>query len=192
MSYKVTLWPSGEVLELNGEENLLQQLKKAGKKIKSSCGGCATCGDCVLVVKSGEMNLSPQSFEELRLLGNVFHITKERLSCQTKITGDVTLDISGHEKIDYIDIIREIKRATDAKALIVKIPYSLFHALLWLWGLFDRNPPFTTQQLAALVAKDEFEVIDWPAIFGVSSTPFADAIYETFCDPRYSPVVLEF
>lgn len=98
MSYKVTLWPSGEVLELNGEENLLQQLKKAGKKIKSSCGGCATCGDCVLVVKSGEMNLSPQSFEELRLLGNVFHITKERLSCQTKITGDVTLDISGHEK----------------------------------------------------------------------------------------------
>jgi ferredoxin len=98
MTHKCTLWPSGEVLELNGEESLLAQLKKAGKKIKSSCGGCATCGDCVLVVKSGEMNLSPQSFEELRLLGNVFHITKERLSCQTKITGDVTLDISAHEK----------------------------------------------------------------------------------------------
>lgn len=98
MSFKCTLWPSGEVLELNGEEALLSQLKKAGKKIKSSCGGCATCGDCVVVVKSGEMNLSPQSFEELRLLGNVFHITKERLSCQTKITGDVTLDISLHDK----------------------------------------------------------------------------------------------
>lgn len=96
--YKCTLWPSGEVLSLNGEETLLSQLKKAGKKIKSSCGGCASCGDCVLVVKSGEMNLSAQSFEELRLLGNVFHITKERLSCQTKITGDVTLDISAHEK----------------------------------------------------------------------------------------------
>ncbi|MGE3610212.1 MAG: 2Fe-2S iron-sulfur cluster-binding protein [Bacteriovoracaceae bacterium] len=98
MSFKCTLWPSGEVLELNGEETLLGQLKKSGKKIKSSCGGCATCGDCVIVVKSGEMNLSPQSFEELRLLGNVFHITKERLSCQTKVTGDVTIDISGHEK----------------------------------------------------------------------------------------------
>lgn len=96
--FKCTLWPSGEVLTLNGEETLLAQLKKAGKKIKSSCGGCATCSDCMIVVKSGEMNLTPQSFEELRLLGNVFHITKERLSCQTKVLGDVTLDISAHEK----------------------------------------------------------------------------------------------
>ena len=97
-NFKCTLWPSGEILELNGEETLLQQFKKAGKKIKSSCGGCATCSDCTIIVKSGEMNLSPQTFEELRLLGNVFHITKERLSCQTRITGDVTLDISAHEK----------------------------------------------------------------------------------------------
>ena len=96
--YKCTLWPSGEVITLNSEDTLLNQLKKAGKKIKSSCGGCATCSDCMIVVKSGEMNLTPQTFEELRLLGNVFHITKERLSCQTKITGDVTLDISAHEK----------------------------------------------------------------------------------------------
>lgn len=96
--YKVTLWPSGEILEMTGEDTLLNQLKKAGKKIKSSCGGCATCSDCSIIVKSGEMNLTPQTFEELRLLGNVFHITKERLSCQTKITGDVTLDISAHDK----------------------------------------------------------------------------------------------
>ncbi len=98
MSIKCTLWPSGEVVELNSEDTLLNQLKKAGKKIKSSCGGCATCSDCMIVVKSGEDNLTPQTFEELRLLGNVFHITKERLSCQTKVTGDVTIDISGHEK----------------------------------------------------------------------------------------------
>ena len=96
--FKCTLWPSGEVLTLNSEDNLLKQLKAAGKKIKSSCGGCATCSDCMVIVKSGEMNLAPQTFEELRLLGNVFHITKERLACQTKITGDVTLDISAHEK----------------------------------------------------------------------------------------------
>jgi 2Fe-2S ferredoxin len=96
--FNCTLWPSGEVITLNGEETLLKQLKKAGKNIKSSCGGCATCTDCMIVVKSGELNLTPQTFEELRLLGNVFHITKERLSCQTKITGDVTLDISSHEK----------------------------------------------------------------------------------------------
>ena len=101
-------------------------------------------------------------------------------------------NISGHENVDYIDIIREIKRATKAGTVILKIPYSLFYALIWTWSLFDKNPPFTTQQLASLSAKDEFEVIDWPGIFGVPYTPFADAINETFNDPEYSKVVLEF
>ncbi len=101
-------------------------------------------------------------------------------------------DITGLEKVDYIDIIRTIKRATGAKATIVRIPYGLFHALLRVWGAFDRDPPFTTQQLEALVAKDEFEVIDWPGIFGVVPTPFAKAIDETFNDPVYGRVALEF
>ncbi len=114
------------------------------------------------------------------------------ISCLERRIPDGIFNISGHQQVDYIDIIREIKRATGANALILKIPYGLFHALLWVWGLFDRNPPFTTQQLAALVAKDEFEVIDWPGIFGVRCTPFAEAIDETFRHPQYSQVVLEF
>lgn len=61
-----------------------------------------------------------------------------------------------------------------------------------MWALFDRNPPFTTQQLAALTARDEFEVIDWPGLFGVPCTPFKTAIHETFNDSRYSDVALEF
>ena len=114
------------------------------------------------------------------------------ISCIEHKVADGIYNISGHDKVDYIDIIREIKRATDAKALIVKIPYHLFYALIWLWGRFDKNPPFTTQQLSALIAKDEFEVIDWPSIFDVPCTAFAKAIDETFNDPTYSKVVLEF
>jgi nucleoside-diphosphate-sugar epimerase len=114
------------------------------------------------------------------------------ISCIENRITDGVFNISGHEKVDYIDIIREIKRATRAGAAIVKIPYGLFHGLLWLWALFDRNPPFTTQQLAALIAKDEFEVIDWPGKFGVRCTPFAEAMEETFRHPVYSNVVLEF
>jgi nucleoside-diphosphate-sugar epimerase len=114
------------------------------------------------------------------------------ISCiENKITTGI-YNITGHEQIDYIDIIREIKSATRAKTLVVKIPYHLFFVLLWVWGLFDKNPPFTTQQLAALTAKDEFEVIDWPGIFGVPYTSFSDAIHETFTDPKYSKIVLEF
>jgi nucleoside-diphosphate-sugar epimerase len=114
------------------------------------------------------------------------------ISCIENRVPNGFYNISGHEKIDYIDMIREIKRATRVKTLIVRIPHSIFYALLWVWGLFDKNPPFTTQQLAALSAKDEFEVIDWPGIFGVPYTPFKAAVDETFNDPRYSGVVLEF
>lgn len=118
--FKVTLWPSGEILEISGEDTLLNQLKKSGKKIKSSCGGCATCSDCIVVVKSGEMNLTPQTFEEVRLLGNVFHITKERLSCQTKITGDVTLDISAHDKNTSTGKIEKPQGQKSTKTIIKK------------------------------------------------------------------------
>lgn len=114
------------------------------------------------------------------------------ISCIENKIADGIYNISGHEKVDYIDIIRQIKQATGAKTLITKIPYGLFYALIWVWGLFDKNPPFTTQQLAALSTKDEFEVIDWPGIFDVPYTPFAKAIEETFNDPAYSKVILEF
>lgn len=114
------------------------------------------------------------------------------ISCIENNINDGIYNISGHEKIDYIDIIRAIKQITQARAKILRIPYSLFYALLWIWGKFDNNPPFTTQQLAALSTKDEFEVIDWPKIFGVPFTSFQIALNETFNDPRYSEIVLEF
>lgn len=114
------------------------------------------------------------------------------IDCIENRTHNGIYNISGHEKVDYIDIIREIKKATHANTAIIKIPYALFYALIWIWGRFDKNPPFTTQQLAALSAKDEFEIIDWPTIFNVPFTPFAKAVHETFNDPTYSKFVLEF
>jgi nucleoside-diphosphate-sugar epimerase len=114
------------------------------------------------------------------------------ISCIEKRITDGIFNISGHEKIDYIDMIKVIKQGCAAKALIVKIPYSLFYALLWVWALFDKKPPFTTQQLAALIAKDEFEVIDWPGIFDVTYTPFVAAVHETFNHPTYSHISMEF
>lgn len=114
------------------------------------------------------------------------------IACIEGKGGQGVYNISGHEKVAYVDMIREIRRATGARTLLLNIPYGVFRALLRTWAAFDRNPPFTTQQLEALVAGDEFEVIDWPAIFDVARTPFAAAIRETFCDPAYSRVSLEF
>ncbi len=114
------------------------------------------------------------------------------VSCinQPRIGG--VYNITGREEVDYIDIIRAIRRTTKARTLIVHIPYSLFATLLRIWAVFDRDPPFTVSQLKALVTPDTFEVIDWPGIFGVKATPFAAAIQETFLDPTYSKIELEF
>ena len=114
------------------------------------------------------------------------------MACLARRTAGAAYNISGQEQIDYIDLIRVVREAADASAAIVKLPYGVFRALLGIYGLIDRNPPFTTQQLAALVIPETFEVIDWPDIFGVRSTPLREAIAETFRDPRYSSVTLGF
>jgi nucleoside-diphosphate-sugar epimerase len=105
---------------------------------------------------------------------------------------DGTFNISGQDRIDYIDLIRGVRRETDARAMILRIPYGLFWLLLKLYAIFDRDPPFTTKQLEALVTPDEFEVIPWPALFDVPATPLGDALRQTYGPGRYADVVLEF
>lgn len=110
---------------------------------------------------------------------------------ETRRSGEI-LNISGTERIFYVDMIREIRAAVGARTAIVHIPRGLFKLLLDAWSRFDSNPPFTSAQLAALTAGDEFEVIDWPGMFNLRATPFREAVRETYCDPRYSAVALEF
>ncbi len=101
-------------------------------------------------------------------------------------------NITGQERIDYIDLIYAVKRAIRAKTRIQPVPYSLFWYLLRVTAMFDSNPAFTVGQLKALVTPDIFEVIDWPTIFGTTATPLQEALNKTFRDQVYSRIVLEF
>lgn len=103
-----------------------------------------------------------------------------------------TYDVSGQERIDYIDLIRKLRTVTAAPTTVVQIPYGLFWLLLRSYAVFDSNPPFTTKQLEALVTPDIFDVIDWPGIFEVKATSLDDALRETFLHPDYSKIALEF
>ena len=77
-------------------------------------------------------------------------------SILTEKTG--AYNITGQQRIDYIDLIRAVKQATGARTRIQRIPYSLFWALLRVNALFDSDPAFTVGQLKALVTPDIFEV----------------------------------
>jgi nucleoside-diphosphate-sugar epimerase len=114
------------------------------------------------------------------------------ISAMEKQPRNKVYNITGRDEVDYIDIIRTIKKVKQLNTPIVKIPFNLFKLLMQVYTIFSKNPPFTTQQLEALVSDDKFELIPWWDIFKVDSTSFKDAMYETFNDPIYSKIILKF
>lgn len=99
-------------------------------------------------------------------------------------------DLTGPDRIDYIDMIRVIRDAKGLRTPIVRIPIPLFAALLRAYALFSDKPPFTVDQLHALTAGDEFTGVDFGREFGFQPTSFRAAVQETFGHPTYSGVVL--
>ncbi len=99
--HRVTIGPAdadaARKISVTEGEDLLTALRKANIYVKSSCGGHASCSDCLIKITDGIDHLNEPSFDETKLIGNVFHITKERLCCQTMITGDIEIDLSGHD-----------------------------------------------------------------------------------------------
>ena len=109
---------------------------------------------------------------------------------ETEPDGQV-FDVVGNTRVDYVDIIRAIKRAKNLRTLIIHIPIGFFAFLLKAYSLFSSKPPFTADQLKALGAGDDFKGVDTEAVFGVKQTPFEEAIRESYTDPRYSHIVLQ-
>jgi nucleoside-diphosphate-sugar epimerase len=100
-------------------------------------------------------------------------------------------DVVGAQRIDYVDMIRLIKKVKGLRTWIVPIPFALFRGLLKVYALFSRQPPFTADQLEALAAGDDFQGVQTEAAFGFRQTPFEAAIRESYCHPRYSRVLVE-
>ncbi len=110
---RIHLHPQNKTIEVEEGANLRDELVKNDIYVKSTCGGCASCGLCAVVVLEGEEYLNEFSFEERQLLGNVFHITKERLSCQTLVMGDIKIDLSAHKAPQQTKVIRRNKQQQD-------------------------------------------------------------------------------
>ena len=101
-------------------------------------------------------------------------------------------DISGLEKIDYVDLMSMMKYLSRSKTIFIFLPIQLFDFFLKLWSFISSNPAFTSSQLKALTAGDEFEIMDWPKIFSVKNTPLKEALDITFRNQRYSNVFIPF
>lgn len=114
------------------------------------------------------------------------------ISAMFKQPNNEIFNITGREKIDYVDIIKAIKKTLGLHTWVMHIPYWFFWFLLKVYAIFDRDPPFTTSQLKALKTHDVFELIPWWEIFEIESTPLDKALKETYLDETYSKYVLHF
>ncbi len=96
---KITFQPSGVVVDYNEGETAFDVGQRSEVAIDTSCVGKGTCGLCRIKILEGEEHLNEFTDVEQKHLGNVYFITKVRLSCQTVPNGgDVVVEVVTKKK----------------------------------------------------------------------------------------------
>ena len=85
--------PSGVSVEVRDGTTVFAAAMAAEVAIPSQCGGRCACALCRVRVLQGADNISPIQWEETEHMGNCFYLTHERLSCQSKVYGDVVVEV---------------------------------------------------------------------------------------------------
>jgi 2Fe-2S ferredoxin len=80
--------PSDICVEAQPGQTIFELGWKQDAGIQSACVGKGTCGLCRVKIVAGEDQLSPYNEIEDKHLGNLYHLTKLRLSCQCVIAPD--------------------------------------------------------------------------------------------------------
>jgi len=97
----ITILVDGEtkVVDVAPGTRLFDAGAQVAAGIDTACVGKGTCGLCRVKIVSGAENLNAFTDEERKHLGNVYHITKVRLSCRTIVgDGPITIDVVRKKK----------------------------------------------------------------------------------------------
>ena len=91
---RIVLQPGGRVLEATRKANLLKILQDSNVSVGSACGGKGICASCKITVLSGAQNLSRPNDRELDLAERNHLDKSERISCQSKVLGNIEITTS--------------------------------------------------------------------------------------------------
>ncbi len=91
MEHQVTFVKDAErwVVVVPEGSTLLQAAARVEAPVHTLCNGVGTCTQCKVVVEGPTPALTPPNALEKDRLGNVFHLTGERLACQARVLGPV-------------------------------------------------------------------------------------------------------
>jgi len=84
------------------EKTLLQHFHSYGLDWMHACGGKGRCTTCKAIIISGADNLAPLTPAEVRYQSIKALRANERLSCQAKINGDITIRVPEEYKLPHI------------------------------------------------------------------------------------------
>ena len=87
-----------KLVEVTAGSTLFEAGAKVTAGIETACVGKGTCGLCRVKILAGAEHLNAFTEEERKHLGNVYHITKVRLACRSKLTGDITIQVVRKKK----------------------------------------------------------------------------------------------
>lgn len=91
---QILIKKSGKSLLVEDGANLMQVLLKAEIPVASSCHGDGICAKCRIQIIRGSANLSAPNETET-FLKQKFTLAKDlRISCQTRVHGDIEIDAS--------------------------------------------------------------------------------------------------
>lgn len=104
---KIKFLPQNVEVDVDPSKSLLQIATENGVKIKSVCGGIASCAECRVKIVEGENSVPEPHHAELNLIGSSYYIDGRRLSCQVRCFGSVTVDLT--EQLNKVDTQKKIK-----------------------------------------------------------------------------------
>ena len=99
MVARIHVLPSGLEFEVAVNQTILEAAQQQNFYWPTTCEGNATCTRCFFEVIDGEQNLSTMQNAEFEALENIRWRgdarTHERLACQTRIKGNITVQRRG-------------------------------------------------------------------------------------------------
>lgn len=95
---KVTFLPLNQTFQARLGDTVLDVAIANDVPIQHACGGFCACTTCHIHVKDEANHLSPMEEEEEERLDRVDRFSeKSRLACQSKVTGDVIVEVINPE-----------------------------------------------------------------------------------------------
>jgi 2Fe-2S ferredoxin len=104
---KIKFLPSNIEIDVDPSKSLLQLAVENGVKIKSVCGGIASCSECRVRIVEGENSVPEPSKAELNVIGTSYYIDGRRLACQVRCFGSVTVDLT--EQLNKTDTQKKVR-----------------------------------------------------------------------------------